>query len=348
MSSDSDYDDFNYNSSQDSSYIDDQIDLFEFRQCMKSRKTKQKIKKPLCPISRKTFKSQPTLVRINCMSYKKTPKAERKSFRYDRYPQKPKPFECDEKFQETSTCTHPNLLSKFSAILKAEYLQSFSNFRRYFYYLNHQVLKTSFKDHPNIQITDIRLAPVNKSRQNYFMRRLNKSSYFPVLVYHGTTLDGIESILHYGFLKPGQAHPSNSKAPIIHSAHDNSFGSGIYWTQITACSLSYVNTTNTLLVCAAIPKHLTRIKLRGSRIFSFVLPPISKIMPVFLLDFEYLNQSNINRPWFNKQPEKQASETKTADKSAVISRKYLRKVLNFMDDEVRKNQYQVRSFSDLV
>jgi hypothetical protein len=226
MSSDSDYDDFNYNSSQDSSSIDYQIDLFEFRQCMKSRKTKQKIKKPPCPILRKTLKSQPTLVRINCMSYTKTPKAERKSFRYDRYPQKPKLFECDEKFQETSPCTHPNLPSKFSKTLKAERLQSFSSFRRHFYHVNHQLIKTSFKNHPNIQITDIRLAPVNESLQNYFMTRLNNSSYFPGLVYHGTTLDDIESILHYGFLTPDRVHPLNSKSPIIHPAHGHLFGSG--------------------------------------------------------------------------------------------------------------------------
>jgi len=343
MSSDSDYDEFNYNSSQDSSYIDDQIDLFEFRQCMKSRKTKQKIKKPLCSILRKTLKSQPTLVRINCMSDTKTPKAERKSFRYDRYPQKPKPFECDEKFQEISTCSHPSLPSNSSKILKAEHLQSFSNFRRHFYHVNHHLIKTSFKDHPNIQITDIRLAPVNESLHNYFMRRLNNFSHFPGLVYHGTTLEGIESILHYGFFTSDRAHPSNSKAPIIHSPYGHS-----YWTHITACSLSYVNNTNTLLVCAAIPKRVILEKIRVSCRYRFVLPPISKTIPVFLLDFEYLNQSNINRPWFNKQPEKQASETKKTDKSAVISRKYLRKVLNLMNDEVRKNQYQMRSFSDLV
>jgi hypothetical protein len=98
MASDSGFD---YHSSQDSFAIDDQIDLFEFRQDFKLKKQpRQKLKKSACSISVNTLKSQSRLVKTNCMSYKKTPKAERKSFRY---PPKPNVFECDEQFQPKPT-----------------------------------------------------------------------------------------------------------------------------------------------------------------------------------------------------------------------------------------------------
>ncbi|CAF1168514.1 unnamed protein product [Rotaria sordida] len=350
MASDIDYDSFDYNSSQDPFDIDYQIDLFEFRQFVKSKKTKQKIKKSSCPISMKTLKCQPIVVKINCMSYKKTPKAEQKSFRYNRYPQNSELFEfdevCDEVFGEKSICTQSNVPSNPSKILEPEHLESFSNFRRHFYHVNHQRIKSSLKDHPNIEITNIRVASVNESVQNDFMKTLKQNiSYFPQLVYHGTMLNNIESILHYGFLIPNQAHPSNSEAPIIASAHGQSFGNGIYCSRTAVYSLSYVNTTNTLLVCAAIPKRdkVGQIKHYYGNIF--VLSDVTRIIPLFFIDFKYLNQSGTNRPWYNKQKELKIDENQEIKKSTVISRKYLRKVLNYMNDDIRKNnQYQIRSF----
>ncbi|CAF5170893.1 unnamed protein product [Rotaria sp. Silwood1] len=104
MASDNDYDIFDYKSSQDPFEIDYQIDLFEHRQCLKSRKSKQKLKKYSCPISLKALKSQRNLVKINCMNDKITRKAEQKPFRYDRFSKKSKIFEFDEKFHDESTC----------------------------------------------------------------------------------------------------------------------------------------------------------------------------------------------------------------------------------------------------
>ncbi|CAF3361804.1 unnamed protein product [Rotaria sp. Silwood2] len=346
MASDIDYSSFDYNSSQDPFDIDCQIDLFEFRQFVKSKKTKQKIKKSSCPISMKTLKSQPTLVQINCMSYKKTPKAEQKSFRYNRYPQNPELFECDEVFDEKSTRVQSNIPSNPSKILEPEHLQSFSNFRHHFYHVNHQRIKSSIKDHPNVEITDIRLASVNESVQNDFMKTLNQNiSYFPQLVYHGTMLNSIESILRYGFLIPNRAHPFNSEAPIITSAHGRSFGTGIYCSRTAVYSLSYVNTTNTLLVCAAIPKRDKVGQIERCHGNILVLSDVTRIIPLFFIDFKYLNQSGINQPWYHKQKESKMDENQEIKTPVVISRKYLRKVLNYMNDDKRKNnQYQMRSF----
>ncbi|CAF3616406.1 unnamed protein product [Rotaria sp. Silwood1] len=133
MASDNDYDIFDYNSNQDSFDIDYQIDLFELGQCLKSRKSKRKLKKSSHSISLKALKSQPKPVKL------------------------------------------------------------------------------SSQDHPNIGISDIRLAPIDQSVQKDFMKTLNENiSYSPDLIYHGTKSDNIKSILRYGFLIPSQAHPSDS------------------------------------------------------------------------------------------------------------------------------------------
>ncbi|CAF2602032.1 unnamed protein product [Rotaria sp. Silwood2] len=354
MASDSDYDIFDYNSSQDSFEIDYQIDLFELHQCLKSRKSKQKLKKASCSISLKALKSQPTLVKANCMNDKITRKAERKLFRHDRYTQNSKIFKCDEEFQEKSehsskepTCVQSNVPSNCSKILEAGHLQSFSSFRRHFYHVNHQRIKSSLQDQPNIDVTDIRLAPLNKTVQNDFMKRLNENtSYFPHLVYHGTRLKNIESILRYGFLIPNRSHPFNSEAPIIVSQNGRAFGTGIYSSHSAVYSLSYVNATNTLLVCAAMPKRDKVGKIERSHGNILVLSHVSQIIPLFLIDFKYLDRSHTNYPCFNEDKQSKIDKNNEIQKKPVIiSRKYLRKVLNYMNDEVRKNnRYQVRSF----
>ncbi|CAF4231467.1 unnamed protein product, partial [Rotaria sordida] len=341
MASDNEYDIFDYNSSQDPFEIDYQIDLFEFRRCLKSRKSKPKLKKSSCPISLKTLKSQRTLVKVNCMNDKITRKAEQKSFRYDRYSQKSKIFECDEVFQENSTilsnsistnsskqqiCIQSNVPSNFSKILEAEHLQNFSNFRRHFYHINHQRIKFSLQDYPNINITNIRLAPVNQSVQNDFMKRLNENtSWFPHLVYHGTRLKNIESILQYGFLIPNRAHPSNSEAPIIVSEHGRAFGTGIYSSYSAAYSLLYINATNTFLACAAIPKRDKVGKIERFHGNILVLSHVSQIIPLFLIDFKDLNGLCRNYPCFNEEKQGKIDKNNDIKKPVIISRKYLRK-----------------------
>ncbi|CAF1145093.1 unnamed protein product [Rotaria sordida] len=282
MASDNEYDIFDYNSSQDPFEIDYQIDLFEFRRCLKSRKSKPKLKKSSCPISLKTLKSQRTLVKVNCMNDKITRKAEQKSFRYDRYSQKSKIFECDEVFQENST-----------------------------------ILSNSIS--------------TNSSKQQIF--------------YHGTRLKNIESILQYGFLIPNRAHPSNSEAPIIVSEHGRAFGTGIYSSYSAAYSLLYINATNTFLACAAIPKRDKVGKIERFHGNILVLSHVSQIIPLFLMDFKYLNGLCRNYPCFNEEKQGKIDKNNDIKKPVIISRKYLRKVLNYMNDEVRKNnRYQVRSF----
>ncbi|CAF2762964.1 unnamed protein product [Rotaria sp. Silwood2] len=140
-------------------------------------------------------------------------------------------------------------------MLEVEHLQSFENFPRHAYYVNHQRIKCSLQDYPNIDIADIRLASINESVQNDFMERMNNNtSYFSKLVYHGTKLKNIESILRYGFLIPNRAHPTNNEPPIIVSQNGRSFRTEIYSSHSAIYSLSYDHATNTLLVCAILPK----------------------------------------------------------------------------------------------
>jgi hypothetical protein len=178
------------------------------------------------------------------------------------------------------------------------------------------------------------------------MKRLNENnSYFPHLVYHGTKLNNIESILHYGFLIPNAAHPTNSEAPIISTQNGQSYGPGIYCSQTAVYSLSYLNTTNTLLVCAAIPKRSGDGKVQRSHGNILVLSHVSEIIPLFLIDFKYLNGSGINYPWFYRQNQFKKIEKEEVKKPVTISKVYLRKVLKCINDQARKNnRYQVRIF----
>jgi len=375
MASYSEYDHFDYNSSQDSSSIDYQIDLFEFHQYVKSKKTKRKIKKPSCSIPKKTLKSFPTLVKIKCVSDKQTSKAEQKSFRYNHYPQKAKPFECDEQFEEILNETteisvaahnamltyqlkekklcqhqrrpyfHRNIQSNYPKVLEDEHLTNFSSFRRHFYISKHQSIKSSFENRSDIQITDIRLASVNECVQDQFMKTLNTASYFPRLVYHGTKRSNIESILRYGLLIPNQPHPLNPEAPTIIAQNGRSYGTGIYCSQSADYSVAYMYDTNTLLVCAALPKRDQCGKIERCFGNILVLPHVSRIVPLFLLDFKYLTGTNSNHPLFNNQAKSITIDKKQLTIPTVISRKYLRKVLASMNDEARKHdQYQVRFF----
>jgi hypothetical protein len=161
-------------------------------------------------------------------------------------------------------------------------------------------MKSCFEHQSDIKIINIRLAPVDKSVQNDFIKRFNENtSYYPDVVYHGTKLTNIESILHYGFLIPNQPHPTNSKAPIIATQNGSAYGSGIYFSKTADYSLSYSNTNNTLLVCAALPKRNEGGLVERSHGNILVLSHVSEIIPLFLIDFQYLNRSGVNQSWFN-------------------------------------------------
>ncbi|CAF4954150.1 unnamed protein product [Rotaria sp. Silwood1] len=272
------------------------------------------------------------------MNDKITRKAEQKTFRYNRISKKSKIFECDEIFHVKPTilsnfistisskhpiCVQSNVPTSPLKILEAQYLQNFSNFRRHFYYINHQKIKSSLQDYPSIDITDIRLAP-------------------SIMV---QKLDNIESILRYGFLIPNQVHPSNREAPIIVSANGRAFGLGIYSSYSAVFSLSYVNATNTLLVCAAIPKHDSIGKIERSYANILVLSHESQIIPLFLIDFKYLDTFHTNYSCFKEVTQSKRYKRNEIKEIVIISRKYLRKVLNYINDEVRKNnRYQMRPF----
>ncbi len=184
------------------------------------------------------------------------------------------------------------------------------------------------KNQSHIEILNIRLAPIDKYVQNDFMKRFNENpSLYPDLVYHGIRLTNIKSILDYGFLIPNEQHPTNNKAPIITIQNGSSYGNGIYSSKT---ALSYSNTNNTLLVCAALPNRNEAGLVERSHGNILVLSHVSQIIPLFLIDFRYLNESRVNQSWFNQRYSLKMNVEEDPNKPLIISKKYLRKVLNSM------------------
>ena len=322
-----------YNSSQGDLEIEYQIDLFEIRQYSKLKKPKMKISS--YPFSMKSRRSAHPLIKIYGMNDRRTPAIEEQLFRYNRYSEKNKEeqsayFECDQQYRIQSD-TPPDLS------LKGETLENFGNFRQQFYHANHQRIKSSFNDQPGMEILNIRLAPIEKSVQDDFMKNLKEnSSYFPHLVYHGTRLDSMKSILDYGFLIPNQTHPTNTKAPVISTQNGSAYGSGIYCSETANYSLSYLRNSNTLLACAAVPRRDDSGHVQRSHGNILVLSHVSEIIPIFLVDFRYLSGSNTNQSWFERQYKRHIRVEKDPNKPLIISKKYLRKVLNCMKDDVQR------------
>ncbi|CAF0838499.1 unnamed protein product [Adineta steineri] len=329
--SDIGYDIYDYKSSQNSFDIEYQIDLFEFRQSWKLKKNKQKVSKSSYPISIKTLQSQQIFIKENCMGPKKKSKPQKKSPRKNN---KSNRFECDKIFLRKTSSTKT----------KDQYGRNFPSFQRYFYNANRQSIRSSLKENSNIEVVNIRRASVDQSVQKEFMKTLAENSpHPPDLVYHGTKLENIESILRYGFLIPNQAHPSDKRAPIVSVVNGQSYGTGIYCSYTATFSLGYSHTTNTLLVCAAMPKRNEAGNAQNCHQNILVLPHVSQIIPLFLIDFQYLDQSGLNHPfWFNYNRTNGSKEEK---EHMIIPRKYLQKILNCMNDRVRNNnRYQLRMF----
>ncbi len=150
-----------------------------------------------------------------------------------------------------------------------------------------------------MKIRDIRPAPVNESVTKYFMTTLKTYSYVPQLVYHGTQMKSIKSILHYGLLVPCKETPIISGAPVIHSRIGQAYGVGIYCSLNVLVSLTYTSDTNTLLICAALPKRRKHGVIDGCYGDVLVSKEESRIIPLFLLDVKYHDQNHMNHPWSN-------------------------------------------------
>ncbi|CAF1175519.1 unnamed protein product [Didymodactylos carnosus] len=278
IENENDDDTFYYNS--DDSLIYNSIYLFESRQPIKSKSKKQKYKKNnLHSNTTKIIKSFPVVLKDKCKAYNKTPKAEQKKFRYNRYPENETlVFQCEHDLREekrkakqksptpvsslvipqqttanVTTTFSSTPLTKWEKVLaqrnmrkqlqrqkqaererqklihstnsrretnNQQHLSSFSTFRRHFYTSKCESIKSSLNYNDSVKISDIRLAPVNAFVQVQFMKKLNKHSFGRlVLVYHGTHMNKLESILKYGFLIPGKRHPTNSDAPRIRVIH---------------------------------------------------------------------------------------------------------------------------------
>ena len=334
-------DGFDYKSSQDYLEIEYQIDRFEILQYFKARtRNKRKTRIPSYPMSRKDLKCDHPLIKIYPKDPKtKTSEMEEQLFRYRRYPSKKakkdqeiiKIFDCDKHLGRKSSRT------RRKASLRTVRPQNFTTFRQHFYSTNHERIKSSLKSCSDIEIVNIRLAPIDKSVQNNFMKRFNEySSHNPHLVYHGTKLINIGSILQYGFLIPNERHPTNRKAPLISVQNGSSYGSGVYCSTTADYSLSYSNTTQTLLVCAALPKRNEAGAVERSHGNILVLSHVSEIIPLFLMDFRYSNGINSGHVWYKTRYPVQMNVEDNTNKSFIISRKYLRKVLNRMQDQIRR------------
>lgn len=155
----------------------------------------------------------------------------------------------------------------------------------------------------------------------------NEKSRFLELVYHGTKLKNIENILRYGFLISNQPHPTNTEAPILVPENKLLLSMGMYCSRNVNYSLSFLKTTNTLLVCAALPKRalIYRLRSRYKNNVIVYLTDVTRVIPLFFIDFEYLNELGINRPFFYEQKELTTNQNKKSKmkEPAVVSRKYL-------------------------
>jgi hypothetical protein len=102
MSSNINYDYFDYNSSQDYFDIKDQIDLFEFRHFIKNgKRSKLKLKQSPCPISAKNLRSQPKLLKIDRQPDRQIREAKPKPFFCEHLlPVSSKRFECHRKLNK--------------------------------------------------------------------------------------------------------------------------------------------------------------------------------------------------------------------------------------------------------
>ncbi|CAF1073833.1 unnamed protein product [Didymodactylos carnosus] len=238
----------------------------------------------------------------------------------------------------------PKLLSKE---LKPEHLTDFALFRRHFYTVNSQSIKSAFNARTDIEITDIRLTSLAKCVETQFMHKLKNDYQFPKLVFHGTNVINLQSILDYGLLIPHRQHPTNKAAPVIGMTNGKAHGNGIYCSQKADYSLSYARLTNTMLICAAIPYIDKHGKVRQQYGDIIVLHEESQIVPLFLLDFTYLNSlSNMRNYSFFKSEEKKEKPIKTKEERVKhVTRKFLRKMLKFInDDNVKRHRFQLRCF----
>ncbi|CAM4879096.1 unnamed protein product [Rotaria socialis] len=120
------------------------------------------------------------------------------------------------------------------------------------------------------------------------------------------------------------------------------YGTGVYCSYTADYSFSYSRKTNNLLACVAIPQQDENGYIQHRYGNILVLPTVSRIIPLFLVDFEYQNRSELNYPWFQQQPLDEYDERK---QRTVCLRKYFQKILNYMNDQQRNNnRYQSRIF----
>lgn len=337
------YDWFDYNSSQNYFDINYQINLFEMRQSIKRDKHwKQKRNQSLYPISTKKLQAHAVLLKISCKRYEQKPKIEQKSFGYQDFSSESNKFECDEECLTKSTNTESR---KSSKKLINKDLINFSHFCNQFYQKHHENIKASLKC-SDVKIINIRLAPINEAVQIEFMKRLNQNSNSsPQLVYHGTKFKNIKSILHFGFLIPNQAHPTIKDAPIIQSVNGQAYGQGIYCSRTASHSVFYTQDTNTLLVCAAVPDYNQSGKVQYFSGNILVLSDVSQIIPLFLMDFTYLNGLDYDRLWYYSNTQLQTDKIQKEKQPMIIAKQVLRKILSCINNRTRKNErYQLRLF----
>jgi len=345
-----DDDGFEYNSSQDSSVINRQIYLFEMRQSMKRDKHwKRRRNEPLCSISTRLLQAHAVLLKYSSKRYEDQSKIEQKSFGAQSYLSEVKRnFDCDEEYKDDDEPVEDRP-RKRSKPIGNKYLIGFSQFRKQFYKNHRENIKQSLSQcKSGSSVCNVRLAPIHESAQIDFMRRLEDNRNLePQLVYHGTRHINIESILRFGFLVPNETHPTNSQAPVIRSVNGQAYGRGIYCSRTAVYSLGYAYTTNSILVCAALPDldSTGKINYFGNIL---VLPEVSQIIPLFLMDckLKQKNEQLSHSFWYPSGQRLQFDSSPKEKKPIYIAKQILRVVLKHINNRMRKYQrYQIRQFS---
>lgn len=322
---------FDYNSSQNYYDIEYQVNLLEMQQSIKrDRYWKKKRNRSLNPISTRKLQTCALLLKIN------SHQCEEKSVDCQHVAPVAKDFECDEKFlMKPINPKFRNLVSKER--------RKFSGFRRRFYEKHHKTIKESLKDRSELEIVNIRLAPITQTVQSQFMKRVHENrSCVSQLVYHGTQLKNMQGILRYGFLVPNQPHPTIKHAPIIQSLNGQAYGQGIYCSRRASYSTYYSGNTNTILVCAAVPNYNQngKVQYHGNIL---VLSHVSQIIPLFLMDFNYINRQNCNCRRCHPDRQLPTDNSQIDIQSAFVGKGVLRKILKYINDSTRRHErYQIR------
>ena len=108
--------------------------------------------------------------------------------------------------------------------------------------------------------------------------------------------------------------------------------------------MCYSQNSATLLVCAALPNYDRRgnVEYFGGNIL--VLPHVSQIIPLFLMDFSsHYDVPDCTHHWYPSDSQLQTIQFPKEKEPMMFPKQMLRKILSHINHRTRKNErYQLR------